>query len=101
MLPLTISYQERTITSPHIKVPKQRQSENKASYVLNSAVFLENVKINPHAAKGYDVSLDIPRERPPYANAMGTFQSWHLVICVDVARALDVTMQRELNVTVN
>ena len=91
----------RAITSSTFRDPTQKQVEHRASYVLGGASFLKHTPMDPHTTASYNVGLQIHRDDPPYAFVNWASMRWSLVAAIDVARALDVKISRDVQITVD
>ena len=88
-------------TSTTFGVPKHRKAEHRGSYVLGSSSFLEQTQQVPNTSNIYNIRLPIHKDEPPYVHFKGVSMGWSLVAVVDVARALDVQIRRDVKITID
>ena len=80
------------------KIPKKVDRDVRETYVHSSAVFLEGAMLNSGSAKQFSFDLCIKPERPPHASVGSSI--WLLEVVVDVAKARDVRVRRQVDVKV-
>ena len=91
----------RTITSSTFRVPTRKRVEHRASYVLGGGSFLKHTPMDSHTSGSYNIGLEIHKDDPPYAFVNGAYMRWSLLAVIDVARALDVKISRDVRITVD
>ena len=80
------------------KIPKKVDRDVRETYVHSSAVFLEGALMNAGSVKQFSFDMYIKPERPPHASVGSS--TWLLEVVVDVARARDVRVRRQVDVLV-
>ena len=87
------------INSYSMRAPTRTLVEHKHSYVLGSARFLEHAQLETHKNGSYNVRIQIHKDDPPYGFIKGAAREWSLVAVLDVVRALDVKLGKDVKVT--
>lgn len=90
---------DRIVNSSALRVPTKKLVEQKHSYVLGSASFLKQTQFESDMDGSYNIGIQIHEDDPPYGFIKGASRGWSLVAVLDVARALDVRMSKEVTVT--